>query len=144
MKAYRLHCDYDDHGQLVVFAERGRDLRGSRGGETCDCEFISLHVRRAPEFDKYAPGPVTIPQYLAEGWWWECSGCEAQCHEDEKPIVTGTQVFCSRKCFDEHLAYCRGIVSEGYGIGFVEAVAEMEAWLAAKPGAGTTTNKEDH
>ena len=29
-------------------------------------------VERAPSFDKYAPGPVTMAQYLAEGWWWAC------------------------------------------------------------------------
>ena len=75
-------------------------------------------VERAPSFDKYAPGPVTMAQYLAEGWWWACGECEhhvgaegcVDCWDEgidddaprAEPVIRKTSIFCSQKCADAH------------------------------------------
>lgn len=115
MKAYKVSCDDDDHGAVVVFAARSKDV--SRYSNDCDCPWIDRRVHRAAEFDKYAPGPVTCRQYLNEGWYWGCAGhCwhEYITKEDEGHVITpsGERVFCSiacaRKTYDEMKA--KGIV----------------------------------
>lgn len=98
MKAYKIDCDDPDHGGEILFALRGKDLRGC-GTENCDCPYIERHIARAPAFDKYAPGPVTISQYLAEGWYWTCSGCEGHVWGDEKYVILQEErIFCSHEC----------------------------------------------
>src|SRR3990167_8240689 len=100
LKAYKLWCNDDDHGQRVVFAVRGRECCGRRGDDFCGCDFIDLHATRAPEFDKYPPGPVTTRQYMENGWHWECSGCSKTTYLDEAEDVTtiDEHVFCSHEC----------------------------------------------
>lgn len=93
LKAYKISCRDADHGAVVGFAERGKEI-DRRSNDNCNCEFLDRYVHRAPEFDKYAPGPVTVQQYLAEGWYWCCSGCSDQVWsgveegDDEQIIVT--------------------------------------------------------
>ena len=59
-------------------------------------------VERAPSFDKYAPGPVTMAQYLAEG----CDDCWDEGIDDDapraEPVIRKTSIFCSQKCADAH------------------------------------------
>lgn len=104
MKAYQLSCIDPDHGMTIRFAHRGRELRGRRT-DNCDCEFIDLRVARAPKFDQYAPGPVTISQYLSQGWYWCCCRCERQIFDDSTPIVLDAAdlIFCSRDCMEKSL-----------------------------------------
>lgn len=100
LKAYQIGCIDDDHGARVVFAKRGRDVDKQFSTDNCDCEFIDRHVRRAPKFDKYAPGPMTTDNYIEEGWWWSCSGiCHAEhLTKEDSPLVEGDCVFCSLEC----------------------------------------------
>lgn len=98
LKAYKLSCADDDHGQQIRFAERGSDLRGWRACDFCDCEYIDLKVHRAKQFDKYAPGPMTVEDYLNEGWYWECAGCSKHCYADDQPIVIGDRVYHRLEC----------------------------------------------
>lgn len=100
LKAYRLCCHDDDHGQRVVFAETSKSARGRRGNDYCDCEYIDLRALRAPEFDECAPGPVTIQQYLDRGWHWECGGCHRFVYGDDKPLVVGDHVYHSKECLE--------------------------------------------
>lgn len=133
LKAYKLSCADDDHGQRIVFAESSKSCRGRRGGGSCDCEYIDLRVHRAKEFDQYAPGPVTVEQYLAQGWWWECCGCYRHVHEDDNPIIIGDHVYHGRKCVvmarktwdDVDLSRCHESV--------VKLIRELDSWLASNP-----------
>jgi hypothetical protein len=97
-KAYKVHCMNDDHGAEISFAERAVDLKGSRVDE-CDCVYLDLRVRRAPEFDKYWGTRISIENYLAEGWQWECSGCGHQVWQDDAFVtVGGAHVYCCVAC----------------------------------------------
>lgn len=104
MKAYKISCADDDHGMVVMFAERAKDLRGHRSRDSCDCEYIEIAVRRASDFDKYAPGPVTVEQYLCEGWFWMCQNCDVACFHDSSPIIIDDQLFCGRECLIRYIA----------------------------------------
>lgn len=107
LKAYKISCGDDEHGQEVLFAERSKDLKGCRPGHSCDCEYIELRARRAPEFDQHSPGPITVRQYLEHGWWWLCEHCERQISGDSEAIIFDlippTYVFCSRECIQKSL-----------------------------------------
>lgn len=99
VKAYKISCLCDDHGAEVLFADRAKDLRGSRPND-CDCEHIDLRVKRAPGFDKYSPGPVTIEQYINEGFTYECTSCGKLVYEREPGsfVVVDGHVFCKPDC----------------------------------------------
>lgn len=98
MKAYKVDCDDAGHGAVIVFANRGKDVGRRAGPDSCDCEFIQRCVHREPKFDKYAPGPVTPSQYLVEGWYCGCSGCDKQVWGDHDFVIADDRVFCSREC----------------------------------------------
>lgn len=98
MKAYKVFCDDGDHGQVVEFAERSKDVSKHATSDYCDCPWVERHVKRAAEFDKYAPGPVTVAQYLAEGWHWECGGCSSMVWGDDKPIIINGHVYHRLEC----------------------------------------------
>ncbi len=105
MKAYKCHCKDDDHGASIVFAETSK-LARSEDLRDCDCEFIDKLVHRAKRFDKYAPGPVTIQQYLAEGWFWICSRCEGHIYEDDPYVLCGNdRAFCGVDCLVKELSH---------------------------------------
>lgn len=130
MKAYKISCEDDDHGAEIAFADRGRDLAGSRI-DACDCGFVDRHVHRAPEFDKYAPGPVTVEQYLAEGWYWNCQNCERMCFADIAPIIIGDSVFCSRECCDRLFEKYNVLVQGKCHESIRKAWGEMMDWQVA-------------
>lgn len=105
LKAYKVACVDDDHGSTVVFAASSKDVDRYANSDQCDCDYLEKTRHRAPEFDKYAPGPVTTAQYLAEGWYWECCGCGKQLHSEDGPIIGDRDdVFCNRQCVDATLA----------------------------------------
>lgn len=68
LKAYSGHDTEVDDSWVVVFArgwlEAGRLIRGELGLETG----TYIRQREAPEFDVFAPGPVTESQYLEKEW----------------------------------------------------------------------------
>ncbi len=113
MKAYKLACADFDHGQKIVFAENSRAARQSCWPDRCDCAYIEQTVRRAPKLDKYAPGPLTIEDYLAEGWFWECHDCGEQCWAEDNPVVAGELVFCNEACFRNALVNCEKMCVPG-------------------------------
>lgn len=85
LKAYRARS-YDGESDAVVFSRRN-DMAARReaAGQmpSGDIEDIESMVR-APEFDDLAhePGPMTTQQYIARGWWFECSGCFRRVNAD--------------------------------------------------------------
>lgn len=129
MKAYKLHCEDDDHGATIVFAKTGRDARKQAGWpDGCDCDFMERRIHRAPEFDGLSPGPVTIAQYLERGWYWMCGGCDRQCWSDDSPLIIGDHVYCSRRCAEQELAM---IVREGLSHeSFVRIRRELESFFS--------------
>lgn len=67
----------------VVFARSNTQAR-RRGAPKIDSEPESVEVKRAPEFDSYAPGPVPDQALYEAGWWFECHHCGARISEDEE------------------------------------------------------------
>lgn len=99
LRAYKISCADDDHGMEVAFAERAKDARQMRSGDTCDCGFIEIKAHRAPEFDSYAPGPVPIEAMLKAGWNWSCMSCERYVYDDTPgKVIVGEYVFCNEAC----------------------------------------------
>lgn len=96
LKAWAVRSEDYETG-CVVFAEtRGKAHR--LGVSELDEEWTSIRVKRAPEFDDLAPGPLTDLQYFQRGWWLHCA-CGSQCHPDiEGTVIDGGEVYCSGRC----------------------------------------------
>jgi len=132
MKAYKISCEQDDyHGQLVVFADRMKDIDKRANSGNCDCEWIDIRVRRAPEFDKYAPGPVTIDQYLDEGWHWECSGCSQLVYRDDDPVIVDSYVYHGIECVKRDRDRWQRREGEKWHESAEELVSALDAFLAS-------------
>lgn len=114
LKAYKICCQDDDHGAEIQFAERSKDLRGRRLGY-CDCEYVDLRVLREPRFDDLAEiGKVSIADYLARGWHWECSGCGNMVYGDETAIHVGEhRIVCSQECLESEQKWAREVIAGG-------------------------------
>lgn len=77
-----------------------------RGAAELWCEFEDVaSCVRAPDFDRYAPGPVPMHATLAAGWQHICSGCslefsaKKQAHADSTPVEDSDNAqFCSQAC----------------------------------------------
>lgn len=129
LKAYEVFCRDPDHGAAIEFAEKGWRVRRA-SNERCDCRFIDRFVRRAKAFDKYAPGPVSIADYLAEGWCWGCAGCgKEMVTADDSPIILGDQLFCNRACIEKAKQDCDRFTHPSWN-GLRQTV---DLWLAANP-----------
>lgn len=130
LKAYKVNCHDDDHGCAVTFAKRINDVSKRENSEHCDCEFLSIAIRRAPQFDKYAPGPLKVEHYLAEGWFFPCANCEEHLYEDDKPLISDNEsAFCNHECLEEHLARYRKYLPDAHD-SIIKSVASMERLLA--------------
>lgn len=105
LKAYKVSCRDDDHGASIEFGYRASDIDRRANSCDCDCEFIDRYVVRAAAFDKYAPGPIRVAEYLREGWYWECCGCSNLCFGDDGPLITDddSSVYCNRECAERAL-----------------------------------------
>lgn len=136
MKAYKVSCPDDDHGATITFAESSRQADRYANSDTCDCPWIERAVHRAPAFDKYAPGPVTTEQYLAEGWYWQCGECERQVwDEHEGRIITDDgRVYCDATCADRALESNEKI-GPGAHASILDMSASIRRRLAALSGA---------
>jgi hypothetical protein len=76
--AYKLFDRRDEDGPMrVVFAAT---VAAARRAGLEDVEYIDVGARRAPEFDRFAPGPVPLSALLEEGWYQECWGCPRHVH----------------------------------------------------------------
>ena len=106
LRAYKVSHD-EERSEIEFFSDE--DAEQGIGQEDY------AEVERAPAFDKYAPGPVVMSQYLAEGWWWVCQECEHHvsaegcddCYDEAdddtprvEPVIRKTSIFCSQKCAD--------------------------------------------
>lgn len=86
-------------------------------------------IERAPEFDKYAPGPVPTSALLDAGWWcpcdyldcghrvrkYGCDDCDEQNEQTADVVIVGEAVYCSegcRKAEVERLADLRRVKEE--------------------------------
>ncbi len=120
--------DDEDAHRAIVFAadEAGaRQAASSALGEQTIHGYVDpdeVSVRRRSDCDKYAPGPMTIANYIAEGWSWSCfyaecdhqvdsDGCyycndESRPRDDEdepmqlEPVIEEKRIFCSAAHFD--------------------------------------------
>lgn len=115
MKAYKISCDDDDHGQVVVFAESHLKARAKDSRDCCDCGFIELRIRRAKDFDELSPGPISIMDYLKRGWYWHCQDCDSQIYPDqiEEAVVLDDYIFCDQTCFENCRIRCRNQIDSG-------------------------------
>lgn len=103
-------------GSKFLFTTREKDARKIAAGEfSADPDDPSIKLRRAPEFDKYAPGPVPPQALLEHGWWITCAECDHRVSDDgcddcaderdydspkPPPAFLGDLVFCSQDCLD--------------------------------------------
>ncbi|WP_081058730.1 hypothetical protein [Burkholderia cepacia] len=109
LKAYKVDEGDEGYG-CVVFATNSAAARREGASElSTDWECIES-CRRAPEFDRYAPGPVPKEAMIEAGWWFECHGCGARVSSDYEYdddgneiepgsyVVRKQQVFCCQEC----------------------------------------------
>jgi hypothetical protein len=106
----------DDHGQEVVFALTAKE---ARAGGYDDVPYINTVATRAPEFDQYAPGPVTMHHLIENGWHQECGGCWRSVDQYTENAV-----------IDDHEAYCNDVCqarAAGRDAGYAFRRAELKA-----------------
>lgn len=111
LKAFTVSEDQEGRGG-VIFAKTAIEARRLGASEWNDGELGGMHVHRSPGLDKFSPGPVPAWVLIADGWWWECSGCYERIdldYLDEAGLdVTGVRgttwsmVFCCATCEAEY------------------------------------------
>jgi hypothetical protein len=122
LKAYQVdHYEGPEEGSVIVFAASNAPAR-RMGANELDLDWDSVEsCRRAPHFDRYAPGPVPVEAMIEAGWRFSCDRWECQqpiAHDhinddgDEVDtagsyIVRGRQVFCAPECLARHDASMR-------------------------------------
>jgi hypothetical protein len=111
LKAYVLSNRADPEGHVrVAFAPTANRARSS-GLE--GATYLQTAARRAPAFDRYAPGPVPLAALLAAGWHFECGNCcRGLCRDDDAVVVDregGAEVFCGEACRARAEGRWRGI-----------------------------------
>jgi hypothetical protein len=107
LKAFSVQDPSTERGE-IVFANCNAAARRI-GANQIDSEWESVECRRAPEFDKFSPGPVSDMVKLNHGWWLECTGCyreiagdyvtdeDGEDHE-VTPVERNGHVFCTADC----------------------------------------------
>jgi hypothetical protein len=98
VKAWAVN-DIDRDIQEVIFAETiGQAKSHSEMFLSGTCDFTDLRASRAPEFDDLCGTTITDRDYLARGWWVECS-CGRQL-DPLGPVVydRAGNAFCSNIC----------------------------------------------
>lgn len=133
LKAYKVSCYDEDHGATITFAESARKADRRANSEQCDCNFLERRVRRAAEFDKYAGLPKLLPvHYLAEGWYWGCSGCGTNLYGDHEGLICldDEYLFCSASCLRRDLAWHHEFKSDNCHESMLRYIAAMERWAA--------------
>jgi hypothetical protein len=134
LKAYKLSCECDEGFMRVLFAAKGKDLRGRRPHDFCGCEFVDLRVKRSPEFDQFAPGPITVQQYLDHGWWYYCAGCHVkQLWANENPIIIAEHPYCDRNCIQADIDRWKDSDHDKLHESILSLTGSLLAWLAENP-----------
>lgn len=96
LKTYAVRDTDYESGCVVFAATRGKAHR--LGVSELDEEWTNVRVKRAPEFDDLAPGPLNPRDYIERGYWTVCV-CGSQCHPDvDGTVIDGTEVYCSERC----------------------------------------------
>lgn len=112
LKAYQIQ-DGDEGYGCVVFATNSATAR-REGANELNADWSDIEsCRRAPHFDRYAPGPVPPMTLIEHGWWFECQHCGRRVSDgmteeleddgldpaDFVPRPAGSHgVFCSESC----------------------------------------------
>jgi len=96
MKAFQVD-DSIDESSVVVFARHAVVAR-REGANKLNDEFEYVTCRRAPGFDKYAPGPVPLKAKLDNGWWTSCLNCGAELTALDDPIIIHDNAYCDIWC----------------------------------------------
>lgn len=81
MKAFIVQ-EPDEGTGGVIFAKSNIAARRIGADEYNGGEFGGLSVHRAPGLDQYAESGVPAHIMIAEGWWFECSGCDMRINEE--------------------------------------------------------------
>jgi hypothetical protein len=89
IRAYLCSAD-DAEDTRIVFAKSNGAARFPYARDL-DWDFREVTVRRAPEFDGFAPGPVPASALLEHGWRVECSHCYRMLSFDDSYIEDYTR-----------------------------------------------------
>lgn len=90
-KAWKVTEPNEGYAEIVFATSRGRAKLVSR---YYDGDFLALDVRRAPDFDEFAPqGRVPKEALLAKGWWWTCYKCNERVTEENGSVINN-KVYC--------------------------------------------------
>jgi hypothetical protein len=73
LRAYLCTADEAEDTEIVFAATNG--AARFPYARRLDWDFRDVKVRRAPEYDAYAPGPVPVSVMLDHGWRFECFEC---------------------------------------------------------------------
>jgi hypothetical protein len=83
-----------DECGCVRFARSGAEARRLGAGEM-DLEWEDIFsCRRAPHFDKFAPGPVPDKALWDHGWQFPCSTCERLVCDDSLGKWIAGRAYC--------------------------------------------------
>jgi hypothetical protein len=86
MLAWVAHnTDDDGDSHYVVFADtRGDAKQAGHAAVSSDwpCDWTSVRVKRAPEWDGREKNPPTRAELFKSGWTFQCSSCEAHVDVD--------------------------------------------------------------
>lgn len=98
----------DGERQQLVFAEKRHEAITNSEAYQWEGDYVSVRVRRQPQYDKYADiGFVPTEVLIADGWWFECCGYTAEGHrccrhllEEDAPLIINEKVYCDQNCVD--------------------------------------------
>lgn len=91
--AYRVVEDCESTGG-IVFAKTNAQARRLGASDFNAGEFDGLICNRAPEFDKYCPGPVPREALFENGWYYECEECSGHAYKDNGGVLTESGALC--------------------------------------------------
>lgn len=85
----------DEHG-CVRFARSGAEARRT-GAWEMDLEWEDIiSCRRAPQLDRFSPGPVPEAALWEDGWFFFCAVCDCRVAKDYDGNLVDGRFFCSQ------------------------------------------------
>lgn len=113
LKAFAVQ-ETDENTGGIFFARHDIAAKKAGANEFADGDISTVSCRRAPWADAYAETKVPVTVMIANGWHFECYGCDARIdeywlEEHNLPLdgVIGTQwsaVYCCSRCRRKHLS----------------------------------------
>lgn len=114
LRAYVVQGEYEGSGG-VYYARHAIVARRAGANEHNGGEIQGTTCKRAPWADAYAPGPCPKLVLIAQGWWFECCGCNGEIRDDaesgdersvspRKAVEVGDLLYCSPLCRRRALA----------------------------------------